>query len=137
MVTSEEHEAKIRALEEQLAAAHEETERAKAMAEHTKSGSFYIISNIGSFGEDVVKIGLTRRLDPMDRVSAPSGSYDLADAANVFYDGPHRSDTSSPAKYSIVFLPCSQISCDPIGSSTSVRCQPNYACYGPEADLFA
>ena len=28
----------------------------------------YIISNIGSFGEDVYKIGMTRRLDPMDRV---------------------------------------------------------------------
>jgi len=28
----------------------------------------YIISNVGSFGEDVVKIGLTRRLDPDDRV---------------------------------------------------------------------
>lgn len=34
----------------------------------TKSGYVYIISNIGSFGEDVVKIGLTRRLDPDDRV---------------------------------------------------------------------
>ena len=38
------------------------------MAEMTKSGYVYIISNIGSFGEDVVKIGLTRRLDPDDRV---------------------------------------------------------------------
>jgi hypothetical protein len=28
----------------------------------------YIISNLGSFGPDVVKIGMTRRLDPMDRV---------------------------------------------------------------------
>ena len=28
----------------------------------------YIISNIGSFGEDVYKIGLTRRLEPLDRV---------------------------------------------------------------------
>lgn len=28
----------------------------------------YVISNVGSFGEDVVKIGLTRRLDPDDRV---------------------------------------------------------------------
>ena len=30
--------------------------------------TIYIISNIGSFGENVFKIGLTRRLDPMDRV---------------------------------------------------------------------
>jgi hypothetical protein len=28
----------------------------------------YVISNIGSFGDGVVKIGMTRRLEPMDRV---------------------------------------------------------------------
>ena len=38
------------------------------MAEMTSSGYVYVISNAGSFGEDVVKIGLTRRLDPDDRV---------------------------------------------------------------------
>ena len=38
------------------------------MAERTKSGFVYIISNVGSFGEEVVKIGLTRRVDPFDRV---------------------------------------------------------------------
>jgi hypothetical protein len=42
--------------------------RTQAMAEHTRSGFVYVISNIGSFGQDVVKIGLTRRLDPVDRV---------------------------------------------------------------------
>ena len=31
-------------------------------------GHVYVISNIGSFGENVYKIGMTRRLDPMDRV---------------------------------------------------------------------
>ena len=61
-------QAKIAELEAQLAEAHAATERARAMAEMTKSGYVYIISNIGSFGEDVVKIGLTRRLDPDDRV---------------------------------------------------------------------
>ena len=34
----------------------------------TKSGHVYIVSNIGSFGENVYKIGLTRRLDPDDRI---------------------------------------------------------------------
>ena len=38
------------------------------MAQQTKKGHVYIISNIGSFGEDVFKIGLTRRLDPNERV---------------------------------------------------------------------
>lgn len=33
-----------------------------------RAGYVYVISNIGSFGETVVKIGMTRRLDPMDRV---------------------------------------------------------------------
>ncbi|MYH46499.1 MAG: DUF4041 domain-containing protein [Gammaproteobacteria bacterium] len=59
---------RIKELEEELAHARSTSERARAMAEMTKSGYVYIISNIGSFGEDVVKIGLTRRLDPEDRV---------------------------------------------------------------------
>jgi len=58
----------IRVLEHDLAEAHAKVERAQALAERTRSGYVYIISNIGSFGENVVKIGLTRRLDPMDRV---------------------------------------------------------------------
>lgn len=33
-----------------------------------RAGYVYIISNVGAFGEHMVKIGLTRRLDPMDRV---------------------------------------------------------------------
>jgi len=33
-----------------------------------KAGYVYIVSNIGSFGEDVYKIGMTRRLDPQDRI---------------------------------------------------------------------
>ena len=34
-----------------------------------KAGNVYVISNIGSFGENVFKIGMTRRLEPMDRVN--------------------------------------------------------------------
>ena len=40
-----------------------------------RAGYVYVISNIGSFGEDVYKIGMTRRLDPMERV------YELGDAS--------------------------------------------------------
>lgn len=36
---------------------------------NTRAGYVYIISNIGSFGENVYKIGMTRRLDPLDRIS--------------------------------------------------------------------
>lgn len=34
-----------------------------------KAGTVYIISNLGSFGEDVFKIGMTRRLEPQDRIN--------------------------------------------------------------------
>ncbi len=37
-------------------------------AANTRAGHVYVISNPGSFGPGVVKIGMTRRLDPMDRV---------------------------------------------------------------------
>lgn len=61
-------EGRIAELEAALAEAHADVERARAMAQRTKSGYVYIVSNIGSFGEDVVKIGVTRRLNPDDRV---------------------------------------------------------------------
>ena len=43
-----------------------------------KAGYVYIISNIGAFGENVFKIGMTRRLDPYERV------YELGDASVPF-----------------------------------------------------
>lgn len=39
----------------------------KRTANH-RAGHVYVVSNIGSFGERMVKIGTTRRLDPMDRI---------------------------------------------------------------------
>jgi hypothetical protein len=62
------YEAQIAELEQKWKEAEERNQRAKSMAEQTKSGHVYIISNIGSFGEDVYKIGMTRRLEPLDRV---------------------------------------------------------------------
>jgi len=55
-------------LEERLKEAQERKERAISRAQMTKSGYIYVISNMGSFGENMYKIGLTRRLEPMDRV---------------------------------------------------------------------
>lgn len=43
-----------------------------------RAGYVYVISDIGAFGESMVKIGLTRRLDPMDRVD------ELGDASVPF-----------------------------------------------------
>ncbi len=64
----EKYEKQIQALEEKLKEALAEKERATAMAQITKKGHVYIISNIGSFGENIYKIGMTRRKDPMDRI---------------------------------------------------------------------
>jgi hypothetical protein len=61
-------EAQIKELQERLHEAEANKERAISQAQLTKLGHVYIISNIGSFGEQVYKIGMTRRLDPMDRV---------------------------------------------------------------------
>ena len=65
-------------LEKRLQEAHENKERALSRAQMTKSGHVYVISNIGSFGEGVFKIGMTRRLTPMDRVK------ELGDASVPF-----------------------------------------------------
>lgn len=69
---------KIAQLSQDLADAHEKSERAKSMAEQTKRGHVYVISNIGSFGNDIYKIGMTRRLEPLDRVK------ELGDASVPF-----------------------------------------------------
>jgi hypothetical protein len=37
-------------------------------AANVRAGYVYVISNVGSFGERMVKIGMTRRLEPLDRV---------------------------------------------------------------------
>lgn len=67
-------EERIMLLELQLSEAQAREERAKSMAEQTRKGHVYVISNIGSFGENVYKIGLTRRLEPMDRVKELSSA---------------------------------------------------------------
>ncbi len=64
----------IMLLETQLEEAEEKAKRAKSMAEQTRKGHVYIISNIGSFGDEVYKIGLTRRLDPQERIKELGGA---------------------------------------------------------------
>ena len=79
--TGEKHDKlqlQIEKLEQELKEAQEKKERALSMAQQTKRGHVYIISNIGSFGENVYKIGMTRRLEPIDRVK------ELGDASVPF-----------------------------------------------------
>ena len=54
--------------EQKLAEIQSAIEGVVSRAANVRAGYVYVISNIGSFGERVVKIGMTRRLDPMDRV---------------------------------------------------------------------
>lgn len=78
LAADEEHRLELeetrRQLEQEIEDVHKQYERAKSMAQMTKQGHVYVISNIGSFGENVYKIGMTRRLEPFDRVSELSGA---------------------------------------------------------------
>lgn len=54
-----------------------------------RAGYVYVISNIGSFGENIYKIGMTRRLDPYDRISELSDAsvpFDFDVHAMIFSD---------------------------------------------------
>lgn len=62
------YEAQLAELSIKLQEAEERGRRAISMAQQTKRGHVYIISNVGSLGENVYKIGLTRRLEPLDRI---------------------------------------------------------------------
>ncbi len=74
--TAMEHE--ISRMQKEIEKLETQFERATSQAQLTKAGYIYVISNIGSFGEGVVKIGMTRRLEPMDRVN------ELGDASVPF-----------------------------------------------------
>lgn len=61
-------EASRAALAAKLAELDAAVESVEARAANVRCGYVYVISNVGAFGPDMVKIGLTRRLEPMDRV---------------------------------------------------------------------
>lgn len=78
------HDAELETLRKRLAEMTEmigQVEEKKAEIinlQNGKAGTVYIISNIGSFGDDVFKIGMTRRLEPQERVN------ELGDASVPF-----------------------------------------------------
>lgn len=65
---------KIRELDQSLKDLNSERENVEDRKDNAQSGFVYIISNIGSFGENVYKIGVTRRLEPMDRINELSSA---------------------------------------------------------------
>ena len=76
-------EALVTKLEQELSAAIDQKAKAVARAQLTRSGYVYVLSNVGSFGKGVYKIGLTRRLDPLERVR------ELGDASVPFFFDVH------------------------------------------------
>ncbi len=71
-------EAQLFELQAKLLEAESRGQRAMSMAQQTKAGHVYVISNVGSFGENMYKLGMTRRLEPLDRVK------ELGDASVPF-----------------------------------------------------
>ncbi|HIU61105.1 MAG TPA: GIY-YIG nuclease family protein [Candidatus Coproplasma excrementigallinarum] len=58
---------RIQELEKQLTEVDKKKEEITKL-QHGKAGYVYVISNYGSFGDNVFKIGMTRRLEPQDRI---------------------------------------------------------------------
>lgn len=73
----DQHSVEVENLKARLLEA-ESKQRAVSQAQLTKAGHIYVISNLGAFGEGVFKIGMTRRLDPTDRIT------ELGDASVPF-----------------------------------------------------
>ena len=65
---------RIKELEDKIKSLEVDKETVLEREANAKAGFVYIISNIGSFGEDIYKIGMTRRLEPMDRVKELSSA---------------------------------------------------------------
>lgn len=65
-------------LEQHLNEIHEKIKELDYRESNARAGYVYVISNIGSFGENIYKIGMTRRLEPLDRVN------ELGDASVPF-----------------------------------------------------
>lgn len=65
-------------LESQIAETQKAIESVDYREANRKAGYVYIISNIGAFGENIYKIGMTRRLDPQERID------ELSDASVPF-----------------------------------------------------
>lgn len=74
---------KLSEMKDQLQELEKEEKTIDYREQNAKAGYVYIISNIGAFGENVFKIGMTRRLEPMDRID------ELGDASVPFYFDVH------------------------------------------------
>lgn len=76
--SSDQHSAEIEMLRAKLIEAEDRSRRALSQAQLTRVGHVYVISNLGAFGPDIFKVGMTRRLEPLDRIT------ELGDASVPF-----------------------------------------------------
>lgn len=70
----QEAQAAIQEMEEGIAQAEDKMEDVLNREANIRAGTVYVISNVGSFGKGIVKVGMTRRLDPMERIKELSGT---------------------------------------------------------------
>jgi len=85
----EQYQVKLREYEIQLAAVQKDKEEVAYREQSTRAGYVYIISNIGAFGDNAYKIGVTRRLEPQERIDELGDSsvpFDFDVHAMIFSD---------------------------------------------------
>ena len=93
---------KIKELEERVKELEAEKESVLEREANARAGYVYVISNIGSFGEDIYKIGMTRRLEPMDRIkelSSASVPFEFDVHAMIFSDDAPSLETALHQKF--------------------------------------
>ena len=88
-----EWKAQVSDLQKKIDQKNKEMEDVDYREANAKAGYVYVISNIGAFGKDVYKIGMTRRLEPLDRIdelSSASVPFKFDVHAMIFSDdAPH------------------------------------------------
>ncbi len=90
-------EEKRKELEKQITTIDKEMTDVDYRQANQRAGYVYIISNIGAFGENVYKIGMTRRLDPMERIDelgSASVPFDFDVHAVIFTDDAPKLETA-------------------------------------------
>lgn len=93
---------KIKDLEEKLRQLEEDKATVLEREANARAGYVYVISNIGSFGENVYKIGMTRRLEPMDRIKelgSASVPFEFDVHAMIFSDDAPTLETALHQKF--------------------------------------
>lgn len=93
---------KIKDLEDKIKELEKEKSSVLERERNARAGYVYVISNIGSFGNDIYKIGMTRRLEPMDRIKelgSASVPFEFDVHAMIFSDDAPALETALHQKF--------------------------------------